>query len=201
MACFKDAGFIKPEILDLNRVRLHQQVLLLSNVLSADGRYIEEKNLTNRKPEGKWSRCVFPQERPSVADLRLWNTALAKIAPGQGVAQKMREFTASRHKIWEWPFCPETNRAFHWLQGVMDMYRQSHSTGMGRHPKYIMETEGVKIANSKESLLCSVEYTNAKKKQAIDGSPGTFERTARVLLRRTLRMGMYLAMGRHSTHW
>ena len=31
---------------------------------------------------------------------------------------------------------------------------------MGRHPKYVMETEGVDIVNSKESLLLSVEYTN-----------------------------------------
>ena len=34
---------------------------------------------------------------------------------------------------------------------------------MGRHPKYFMETEGVDIVNSKESLLCSVEYTNVDK--------------------------------------
>ena len=32
---------------------------------------------------------------------------------------------------------------------------------MGRHPRYVMVTEGVEISNSKESLLCSVEYTNA----------------------------------------
>ena len=40
MACFEDAGFSKPEILDLNRICLHQQVLFLLDVLSEDGRYI-----------------------------------------------------------------------------------------------------------------------------------------------------------------
>ena len=40
------------------------------------------------------------------------------------------------------------------------MYRRLHRKGMGRHPKYFMETEGVDIVNLKESLLCSAEYTN-----------------------------------------
>ena len=43
MACFEDAGFSKPELLNMKRVRLHQQVLFLSDVLSEDGRYIEKK--------------------------------------------------------------------------------------------------------------------------------------------------------------
>ena len=71
MACFEDAGFSKLKLLDLNRVGLHQQVLILLDVLSADGRYIEKKYLTKRTPAEKWSRCVFPQERPPVVDLRL----------------------------------------------------------------------------------------------------------------------------------
>ena len=60
MAYFEDAGFSKPELLDLNRVLLHQQVLFLSDVLSEYGRYIEKKNLTKLRPEEKWSRSVFP---------------------------------------------------------------------------------------------------------------------------------------------
>ena len=71
MTCFEDAGFSKPALLDLDRIRLHQQVLFLSDVLSEDGRYIEKKYLTKRRLEEKWSRCVFPQERLSVADLRI----------------------------------------------------------------------------------------------------------------------------------
>ena len=68
-ACSEDAGFSKPELLDLNKVRLHKQVLFLSDFLSVDGIYNFFKNLTKRRPEEKWSRCVFPHERPSVADL------------------------------------------------------------------------------------------------------------------------------------
>ena len=119
-----------------------------------------KKYLTKRMPEEKWSHCVFTQEGTSVSDLWLWNTALAAIAPGQRVAQRLRDFTASGHKIWEWRCCLATDRVLHWRQEVMDMHRRSYITGMGRHPKYVMETEGVDIVNYKESLLCLVEYTN-----------------------------------------
>ena len=98
-----------------------------------------------------------------MADLRLWNAALATIAQGQRFAQRLREFTASGHKIWEWRFCPATDRVLHWQQELMDVYRRSHRTGMGRHTKHAMETEGVDIVNSKGSLLYSVEYTNENK--------------------------------------
>ena len=40
IACFEDAGFSKPELLDLNTVRFHQQVMFLLDVFSADGKYI-----------------------------------------------------------------------------------------------------------------------------------------------------------------
>ena len=120
-----------------------------------------KKCLTKRRPEEKWSRCVFPQERPSVADLQLWNTVLTAISPGHRVAQRLREFTASGHKIWEWRFCPAKDRVLHCRQELMDMFRRLHITGMGLHPKYVRKTEGVEIANLKESLLCLVEYTYA----------------------------------------
>ena len=64
---------------------------------------ILKKTLTKRRPEKKLSHCVFLQERPSVPDLRLQNTEIATIAPGKRVAQRLREYTASGHKIWEFP--------------------------------------------------------------------------------------------------
>ena len=75
----------------------------------------------------------------------------------------LQEFTVSGYKIWKWRFCLVTDIVIHWRQEVMDVYRQSHRTGMGCHPKYLMETEGVDVVNSKESLLCLVEYTNVNK--------------------------------------
>ena len=110
---------------------------------------IFKKYLTNRRPEEEWSCCVFPQKRPSVDDLQFWNTELATIATGKRVAKRLREFTASIHKIWEWRFCSATERVLYWRQEVMEVYIQLHRTGMGRHPIYFMETEGVEIANSK----------------------------------------------------
>ena len=69
------------------------------------------------------------------------------IAPGQRVAQRLREFTATGHKIWEWQFCLATDRVLYWQQEVMDAYIRLHRIGMGRHPKYVMETEGIDVVN------------------------------------------------------
>ena len=59
---------------------------------------------------------------------------------------------------------------------MMDVYSRLHRTGMGRHPKYVMETEEVDIVNSKESLLCSVEYTNVNKINSISTAAQEFSR-------------------------
>ena len=58
MACFEDSGFSKLELLDLNRVRLHQQVLFLLDVLSADGRSIE-KNTPQSVGQNKNGQTVY----------------------------------------------------------------------------------------------------------------------------------------------
>ena len=58
MACFEDAGFRKPELLDLNRLRLHQQVLFLSGFLSEDGRYIS-KNTSQSVGQKKNGNAVY----------------------------------------------------------------------------------------------------------------------------------------------
>ena len=63
MEFFKDAGFSKPEILDLNRVRLHQKLLFLSDVFSEGGRYIE-KILTKRRPEKNSHTVYFCKKDP-----------------------------------------------------------------------------------------------------------------------------------------
>ena len=58
MACFGDAGLSKPELLDLNRVRLHQQVLFLLDIISADGIYIE-KNTSQSVGQKKNGNAVY----------------------------------------------------------------------------------------------------------------------------------------------
>ena len=63
----------------LNRVRLHQQVIFLSDVMDASGRVIESKYLEERPWNERWFSLIFPKERPLVSNFRLWNAALLQI--------------------------------------------------------------------------------------------------------------------------
>ena len=54
MQLFVRAGFNKEDLLRLNRVRVHQQVLFLSCVLGVSGKSLDKKYMTKRKPEEKW---------------------------------------------------------------------------------------------------------------------------------------------------
>ena len=56
MQMFVAVGFSKDDLVRLNRVRLHQQVLFLSCVLGASGKTLDMKYTTPRQAEEKWSR-------------------------------------------------------------------------------------------------------------------------------------------------
>ena len=52
------------ELNRINRVRLHQQVLYVSDVLEANGKTIDPKYLEPRPLDEKWSQYIFPTENP-----------------------------------------------------------------------------------------------------------------------------------------
>jgi hypothetical protein len=52
----------------LNRVRLHQLVIFLSDVMDARGRAIERKYLEARPWNEQWSSLIFPKESPLDSD-------------------------------------------------------------------------------------------------------------------------------------
>lgn len=71
MQAFIDEGYKDDELRRLNRVRIHQQALFLSDVLNANGRSIDLK-YTEERAGIPWSSYKFPIECPSETDLELW---------------------------------------------------------------------------------------------------------------------------------
>ncbi len=63
----------------LNRVRIHQQVIFLSDVIDASGRALEKKYQYRRPTSKQWTTLIFPKEDPSCSDFRLWRKALPQI--------------------------------------------------------------------------------------------------------------------------
>ena len=67
MQMFVWAGFNKEDLLRLNRVRVHQQVIFLSCVLGASGKSLDKKYMTKRKPEENCNRLRFPKENHPIS--------------------------------------------------------------------------------------------------------------------------------------
>lgn len=60
MAMFLHLGFNEAELLRLNKVRIHQQVLYYSNVMDARGTFVDKRYLTRWRQSETWSRSKFP---------------------------------------------------------------------------------------------------------------------------------------------
>jgi hypothetical protein len=79
MAEFIHMSYDTESLCKLNRVRLHQQVIFLSDVMDARGRVIDSMYLDKCPWNEQWSSVIFPKESPSDIDFRLWRAALPQI--------------------------------------------------------------------------------------------------------------------------
>ena len=81
MQKFWEVGFEESDLVQLNKVRLHQQVVFLSDVMDASGRRLDE--YLKKRPAGeKWSSLTFPVEQPPRAFFNMWKEALLAITAG-----------------------------------------------------------------------------------------------------------------------
>ena len=122
MAKFDGAGFCKADLLRLNKVRKHQQVLFLSDVLCAQGKTIDRRYLTRRQEQEKWSTLRFPKEDPPRKDFRFWKQALQTIIPRGNVSDRLGPFIHEGYKIWDWRYDEEANELLHHHERGMDIY-------------------------------------------------------------------------------
>ena len=122
-------GFDESELQRINRVRLRQQVLFLSDILDAKGSALDKKYLTRRALNERWSSYNFPVEHPPDKDFRLWSRALYSIAANWRGRGRMKEYKEAGHKIWDWRFDEIENTLFHIKGDVMDVYSESQVPG------------------------------------------------------------------------
>ena len=107
MQRFLELGFSAAQLVILNRVRLHQQVVFLSCVLNALGSDLDAKHLY-RRPDGQnWSELKFPKERPTPSDFRLWREALGQLVPAGGMLVRLGRCLHKGYKVWDWRVCTE----------------------------------------------------------------------------------------------
>jgi hypothetical protein len=65
----------------INCVRLHQQVLFMSDMLEANGKTIDKRYMEPRPLDDKWLCLIFPNEKPPQQDFALWREAVCSLAP------------------------------------------------------------------------------------------------------------------------
>ena len=68
----KRKGHSTEYLRQLNKVRVHRQVLFLSDVLGASGKSLDRKYLKQRSVVEQWYNFRFTKEKPLLNDFRLW---------------------------------------------------------------------------------------------------------------------------------
>ena len=157
MQAFIDEGYKDDELRRLNRVRIHQQALFLSDVLNANGRSIDLK-YTEERIGTPWSSYKFPTVCPSEADFELWRSAIFGVSPASRPRLRVREFRSLGHKIWDWRYIEEEERLLYKspLTGLVDVYGQSTLPGaLGRANRWQMTLADQSIPF--RGALCSVK--------------------------------------------
>jgi hypothetical protein len=102
MARFIAAGYGGEDLLTLNRVRKHQQVLFLSDILGASGGLLDKRYLEMRRVGEWWSSIKFPRKVVNASEMGLWRRATAQVV-AQGAAQaSLGRLKIGGHKQWEW---------------------------------------------------------------------------------------------------
>jgi hypothetical protein len=108
MARFIGVGYRKDDLLTLNRVRKHQQVLLLSDILGAGGELLDKRYLQKRRETDCWSTVKFPREIVTEVEMHLWRTAIT-LAAGPA-CNRLWTVIEEGHNIWDWQIQEEAGR-------------------------------------------------------------------------------------------
>lgn len=157
MLLFEEKGFSRAQLTSLNRMRLHQQVLFLSDILGASGKSLDTRYMQLRPSEQNWYTLKFPTEKPTVKDLWLWRQALRQVAPAGGVPDRLGPFVGKGHKVWEWRHEELTGRIFHTVGDETEVFEAI--LPMQRRFDCVQSAEPVEIRGE----LCDVRWISEDK--------------------------------------
>ena len=101
-------GYTAMELLRLNRVRVHQEVLFLLDVMDARGTVIDKHYEQKRTNSEKWSRFSFPWQSLPKKDFHVWRQALLQLRYERS-SPTLGQFLEEGHKIWDWRYSEEEN--------------------------------------------------------------------------------------------
>jgi len=156
MSRFIAGGYTANELLNLNRVQKHQQVLFLSDILGAGGGSVDKCYLQKCRAGERWSLMKFPREEVTVPEMELWHRAFAQVVSHGPAQASLGSFKVDGHKLWEWRVVENRGRIYrqngdqvevygHVRRGRYKHIRTSHSGKMRGNMAMVEEgTPGMK---------------------------------------------------------
>jgi hypothetical protein len=125
---FVQMNYNSDDLWRLNRVRLHQEVLFLLDVMDASSRAIDRKYLDPRPMDESWSSLSFPIKQPATRDFKLWKAAIPQMR-SLGGRLHLGNYKEQGHKIWAWQYDLETSTLYHCKGNPVDIYEPSGFPG------------------------------------------------------------------------
>jgi hypothetical protein len=96
-------------IRSLNRCRVSLESIFLSDLTTADGRYLEDY-IFNPGGRGRSSKYKFPRKQPTRGDWNQWFDFWHSFAtPGDKLKVPLKNWTSPTHCIWKWYYREDTN--------------------------------------------------------------------------------------------
>jgi hypothetical protein len=128
MLIVMERGYSRETVRLLNRVRIHMQVLFLSDVLTTLGNRIDSAAICQWPPTSRMSTLNWPKEEPTAEDMILWRDALEDICPSRRHLNCLGQYAAKSHRIREWRWCADTNRLLRYPQESEEMIIYQNTT-------------------------------------------------------------------------
>jgi hypothetical protein len=130
MARFIAIGCRGNDLRTLNRVRKHQHVLFMSNILGAGGESLDKRYLQKRQGTDCWSTMKFPWKVVTEVEMHLWRMAVTQVVATGPARNRLGTFNEEGHKIWEWRIRKDAGRLY---RQNMDTVMVSQHVQQGRY--------------------------------------------------------------------
>jgi hypothetical protein len=103
MEIFQSHNFSPIQLRHLNNCRIFLQVLTLSDITSADGKYILPTALKGERTQEQTSTLHWPrQDSPTELSWDLWRLALSHISTHSKLLRPLGPWTGNPHQTWTW---------------------------------------------------------------------------------------------------
>jgi hypothetical protein len=109
MEIIKDRTSSKAAVQSLNRCRCYLSVLFLSDVATADRKYLENMAIVPSE-NGTKSKYKFPKEVPTKADWKRWQLFRTNYTTiGKKLQVELGRWINTTHRTWRWFYIKETD--------------------------------------------------------------------------------------------